>query len=125
MKMFVFAALCLAALSANALAQTSGSSFTYTGLEGALFGSMTPQQQSAYNSVQVYMNYSTQLVTAAAYSSAQKKLEQGEVLTSFDQSLLARGPFAVTTGNQAFVPVGSSTGTSTSTTTTGSTAATQ
>ena len=118
MKRCLLAVLCLLVLSGSALAQTSGSSFTYTGLEGALFGGMTPQQQGTYNAIQTYMNFSTQVVTAAAYSSAQKKLRDGEVLTSFETSLLARGPFAITTGNQAFVPIGSSTGATTTTTTT-------
>jgi hypothetical protein len=109
MKRCLLALACVAALSGSALAQ----SFTYTGLEGLLYSGMTPQQQGVYNSIQVYMNFSTQVVTAAAYSSAQKKLQNGDILTSFDNTLLARGPFAVTTGNQAFVPIGGTTSTTT------------
>ncbi|WP_243358278.1 hypothetical protein [Fundidesulfovibrio terrae] len=108
MKRCLLALVCMAALSGSALAQSSPS-FTYPGLEGLLYSGMTAQQQNVYNAIQVYMNYSTQVVTAAAYSSAQKKLQNGETLTAFDNTLLARGPFAITTGNQAFVPIGGTT----------------
>jgi len=110
MKRCLLALVLVAALSGSALAQSS-TPFTYPGLEGMLYSGMTPQQQSTYNAIQVYMNLSTQIVTAAAYSAAEKKLKNGDVLTAFDQTILARGPFAVTTGNQAFVPIGGSSST--------------
>jgi len=110
-------------------AQTS-STLPYTGLELLGYESMTPQQQAAYNGIQAYMNYSTQVEVAAAYDNAENALKAGDVLTSYQQTILARGPMAVTTGNVNSVVVGgtssssstSSTGTSSSSTgtTTGS-----
>jgi hypothetical protein len=70
---------------------------------------MTGEQQNFYNGLQVFANYSTQVLTAATYSNAEKKLRNGEVLTAYESSILARGPLPVTSGNQAFVPIGSGT----------------
>jgi hypothetical protein len=113
MKRCLLAAACIIAFSASAMAQTSTTTttttFSYPGLEGVLYTGMTPQQQNTYNAIQLYMNYSTQVVTAATYSQAEKKLQNGDILTAFEKSILARGPFAITTGNQAFVPVGGTT----------------
>ncbi|MBI4805722.1 MAG: hypothetical protein HY795_10865 [Desulfovibrio sp.] len=113
MKRSLLVTACIFVFAASAMAQTTTttttSTFAYPGLEGVLYSGMTAQQQNTYNAIQLYMNYSTQVVTAAAYSQAEKKLQNGDVLTSFEKSILARGPFAITTGNQAFVPVGGTT----------------
>jgi len=117
MKRCLIAAVSIIAFAANAMAQTSTSTtttaFSYPGLEGTLYNGMTAQQQNTYNAIQLFMNFSTQVVTAATYSQAEKKLQNGDVLTTFEKSILARGPFAITTGNQAFVPIGGATSSTT------------
>jgi Flp pilus assembly protein TadG len=119
--------LALLAPAGTVSAQTS-STLPYTGLELIGYESMTPQQQATYNSIQAYVNLSTQIEVAAIYSQAEKALQEGDVLTAYQQTVLARGPLAVTTGNVNSVVIGStssstSSGSTSSTTssTTGST----
>ena len=109
MKRCLLAAVCIMAFAANAMAQTTPNAFSYPGLEGQVYSGMTAQQQNTYNAIQLFMNFSTQVVTAATYSRAEKKLQNGDILTDFEKSILVRGPFAATTGNQSFVPIGGTT----------------
>ena len=97
--------LCLSG-AAQAQTQTQTPTIPYTGVEGFLYTNSNAQQQANFNMMQAYVNFSTQVQTAAIYQSAEKKLRQGEVLTAYEQSILARGPMPITSGNQFFVPIG-------------------
>ena len=101
---FVF----VVAMAGSALAQTSSSTVVspYTGLEGLIYAGMTPEQQNQYNGIQAYVNLSTQIVTAAYFQYVEKRFRNGETLNAYEQTVLARGPMAVTSGNQSFVTVG-------------------
>lgn len=103
----VLAVLCILGLAGSALAQTTSTQTVYSGLEGSIFDGMTSQQQQQYNAAQAYFNYTTQFVTMAYFKQVEKKFERGDTLNSFESSILARGPLAISTGNQAFVTVGS------------------
>lgn len=100
------------AMAGSALAQTSSSPSPvlspYTGLEALIFAGMTPEQQNQYNGIQAYVNLSTQIVTAAYFQYVEKRFRNGETLNPYEQSILSRGPLAVTSGNQSFVTVGTS-----------------
>lgn len=102
---FVF----VVAMAGSALAQTSSSTAVvspYTGLEALIYAGMTPEQQNQYNGIQTYVNLSTQIVTAAYFQYVEKRFRYGETLNAYEQTILARGPMAVTSGNQSFVTVG-------------------
>jgi len=102
---FVF----VVAMAGSALAQTSSTTTAvspYTGLEALIYAGMTPVQQNQYNGIQAYVNLSTQIVTAAYFQYVEKRFRNGETLNSYEQTVLARGPMAVTSGNQSFVTVG-------------------
>ncbi|WP_027189413.1 hypothetical protein [Fundidesulfovibrio putealis] len=97
------------AMAGSALAQTSSTTTTvspYTGLEALIYAGMTPEQQNQYNGIQAYVNLSTQIVTAAYFQYVEKRFRNGETLNSYEQTILARGPMAITSGNQSFVTVG-------------------
>lgn len=97
------------AMAGSALAQTSSSTTVaspYTGLEALIYSGMTPTQQNQYNGIQAYVNLSTQIVTAAYFQYVEKRFRNGETLNSYEQTVLARGPMAITSGNQSFVTVG-------------------
>lgn len=110
MKIFLSALVAVALTAGVAFAQTSSSTTAasvYTGLEGLIYAGMTPEQQNQYNGIQTYVNLSTQIVTAAYFQYVEKRFRNGETLNAYEQTILARGPMAVTTGNQSFVTVGS------------------
>jgi hypothetical protein len=98
------------AMAGSALAQTSSSTTAvaspYTGLEALIYAGMTPAQQNQYNGIQTYVNLSTQIVTAAYFQYVEKRFRNGETLNTYEQTILARGPMAITSGNQSFVTVG-------------------
>jgi len=135
--LFTLVCLCILGMSGQALAQTtstSGSSTSSTTqvafpVEQFIFGNMTTQQQNNYMQSLLITNLATQVVTAAAYSNAERKLRNSDTLTDFDKLILARGPFALLPGNQSLVTIGtpstssssSSTGTAGTTGTTGTT----
>jgi len=102
----LLAALCVLVLAGSALAQTTSTESIYTGLEGSIYDGMTALQQEQYNAIQTYVNFSTQFVTMAYFRQVEKKFERGDLLNSYEQTILARGPLAITTGNQAFVTIG-------------------
>lgn len=104
----LLAVVFVVAMAGSALAQTSSSTVVspYTGLEALIYGGMTPEQQNQYNGIQAYVNLSTQIVTAAYFQYVEKRFRNGETLNTYEQTVLARGPMAVTSGNQSFVTVG-------------------
>jgi len=106
MSKIILALACTLFLAGGALAQTSTTTSLYSGLEGYLYDGMTTEQQNQYNAIQTYVNFSTQVVTMAFYKQVEKKYERGDVLNSYEASVLARGPMAITSGNTAFVTVG-------------------
>lgn len=133
--LLILACLCMLGMSSQVLAQTgttgtsSGSTASSTAVgfpvEQFVFGTMTTDQQNNYMQALLVSNLATQVLTAAAYSSAEKKVRDSDPLTAFDQFILARGPFPVLPGNQSFVPIGGTGATSSSSTgSTGSTSST-
>lgn len=138
--------LCMLGISSHVLAQTSsttgstgsttGTTSSTTGSTGTtasstsvgfpaeqyVFGNMTQAQQDQYMQGVLVSNLATQLLTASAYSRAEKKVHDSDPLTDFDRYILKRGPFAVLPGNQSFVPIGNSS-TSSSSSSTGTTTA--